>query len=74
MELYQLAFDKIVFPNLRYKEQAIEREYVKAEKACYFEFPTKINLENDKKYENISYLGNQYFIGSRFEYEYGGFD
>lgn len=72
MELYQLAFDKIVFPNLRYKEQAIEREYVKAEKACYFEFPTKINLENDKKYENISYLGNQYFIGSRFEYEYGG--
>ena len=34
MELYQLAFDKIVFPNLRYKEQAIEREYVKAEKAC----------------------------------------
>lgn len=74
MELYQLAFDKIVFPNLRYKEQAIEREYVKAEKACYFEFPTRINLENDKKYENISYLGNQYFIGSRFEYEYGGFD
>ena len=72
MELYQLAFDKIEFPNLRYKEQAIEREYVKAEKACYFEFPTKINLENDKKYENISYLGNQYFIGSRFEYEYGG--
>ena len=72
MELYQLAFDKIVFPNLRYKEQAIEREYVKAEKACYFEFPTKINLENDKKYENISYLGNLYFIGSRFEYEYGG--
>ena len=41
MELYQLAFDKIVFPNLRYKEQAIEREYVKQRKHAILNFQQK---------------------------------
>lgn len=72
MELYRLAFDKMVFSDQNYKMEAVERNYLPEDQIVYFEFPTKISMENEEKNETVVYAGQKYFIGSRFEYKYGG--